>query len=286
MAYEILNNWGYPSKNTSRMKKGRVIESLDPENEGRVHVELDFELPEDNRTFVWAHVLLSYASSADAGLHLFPEKDDVVMLASFLDGKREAHWVVLGSIYSKDKMVKINGKSGKDLSPENKVKAFKTKAGQQIVVSDASDKAGIYVQNSEGAKLHLDASKKVIELSDSASNTLKLSAQAKTVEIQAGTTKIELTSSGIKIQAGANKIDVSDSIALSCGGSKITVSPSSVTIDGATGISLGAMAIQGLIKAEFLALFNAHIHVTPMGPSGPPVPFASPMMATTKVKGQ
>lgn len=128
----------------------------------------------------------------------------------------------------------------------------------------------ILITSKDGTLIHLDPANgefKIIHKAGGSSNILSMTSDGVSVVDQSGSS---LTMAGGKIQA-------------SCKG-EITVNGASLNAKTG-GVFLGDGAqIKAILGDPFMALFNAHVHATGLGPSGPPIPPMVPAMLSNSVK--
>lgn len=119
----------------------KVVEVDDPDKLGRVRVRFLWQ-EGGSELSPWIRVLQGHAH-ADGGAYLVPEKGSEV-LVDFEFNDPEQPFVV-GSFY--------NGRAKPDgawAMDRNDVKAFRTRAGNEVVISDRSGKESIAVRNKDG----------------------------------------------------------------------------------------------------------------------------------------
>ncbi|MBK7271431.1 MAG: hypothetical protein IPI07_18620 [Flavobacteriales bacterium] len=150
-----------------------VKEVDDPDKMGRVKVQFLWQrgTPELSP---WIRVTSAHASGSSGQYHI-PEVDEEV-LVDFEFGDPEMP-VVTGSLY--------HGKAKPDsawATPKNEVKAYRTKSGNEIIISDKAGKESIQVRNKDGKNevtLTLGAEPTIVLKTDG-----KLTLDASTIEIE------------------------------------------------------------------------------------------------------
>jgi uncharacterized protein involved in type VI secretion and phage assembly len=228
-----------------------VVANQDPDHLGRVRVTYPW-LGHSNSQGAsnWASVCMSYASK-EGGAYCLPEKGDEV-LVGFENGNLDSP-VIIGSIYSKKTQPPASGrKDDFNSSGRNALRYVKTRSGHLLCFDDSEDEGGIVIKDQENRRFEIQSMKKKVILSDENENQIVLDGSKITIESK---------------------------------GNRITVDSSGVIIQSAGKIHLGEGASEALLKGNtFLSLFNAHVHPTAMGPSGPPLVPLSPAVLSLKVK--
>jgi type VI secretion system secreted protein VgrG len=135
----------YPRKTKVRspiegLHSAVVTANDDPDHLGRVKVK--FQWNKEGEESPWIRVLTAHAGK-DRGVFCLPEVGDEV-LVSFDQDYPESP-IVLGSLYNK-----VDAPRGDVKNPENEVKAFITKSGNQVIVTDTKDKEEILINTPEG----------------------------------------------------------------------------------------------------------------------------------------
>jgi len=135
----------YPRKTKVRapiegLHSAVVTANHDLDHLGRVKVK--FQWNKEGEESPWIRVLTAHAGK-ERGLFCLPEVGDEV-LVSFDQDYPESP-MVLGSLYNKEEAPRSDLKN-----PENEIKAFITKSGNQVVITDTKDKEEILISTPEG----------------------------------------------------------------------------------------------------------------------------------------
>lgn len=236
-----------------------VRENADPEKLGRIKVEYPwFQGDSSERPSEWVEVCLPYASQ-NAGFWFLPEKGDEVLV--YLENGSLDHPIVLGALYSQKHPTPKAGKAGDgNADDKNDLKAIITRSGHTLCFDDSSGERGLVLKDKDGRRFEIQSEKDAITLGDAAGNEVRIADSVITVKNKGG-----------------------DQIVM--GGGSITIKSQSVKIEAATAVEIGAGASEALVKGQaFMALFNAHTHVAPFGPTSPPSSPMTPAQLSTVVK--
>jgi len=246
-----------------------VVDTEDPEGLGRIKLSIPSVLGE--AVSDWALPAVAYGGGADYGMLMVPPVDSQV-LAEFIEGDPSSPiWAATFWRDPSELPEEYQSPSTKILKTESgHLLTFEDKEGDEaITLRSATDAeilmdpdGSILLTDSGGAKIMLDAAGSEILIEDANGNSIALSS--------AGITCTD--ANGNEIKSAGSGIDVTSAAVVNIEGSQVTVA-------GAGG--------EPLIKGTtFLSMFNAHTHVTAVGPSGPPVPPLTPAVLTTKSTAQ
>lgn len=119
-----------------------VVDNNDPDQLGRIKVKFPWL---DTDETPWVRFLTSHAGK-DRGWYSLPEIDDEV-LVGYEQGSPDLP-IALGAVYNKD-----NAPLGDVVDPDNNVKAFITKSGNKIVLTDEDGKEKIEIVTKDGKNL-------------------------------------------------------------------------------------------------------------------------------------
>lgn len=237
-----------------------VVDNVDPQKLGRVRVIFPWFDP--GMESEWCRVSNLYAGN-DYGSAFIPEIGDEVLVA-FIHGDMRLP-IILGGLYN-----------GKDLPPTARdgtkdQKMIRTKGEHEFMLDDTPGKERVRLKTKSGHIVDLsDVDKKItIKSAGDYQMILDDSDQSVTISTAVGQ-KIVMKEMGnsITIETASG-----DSIELSITG--ITLKSTSITLDSRN-VSLGVGTQPLLLGNAFLALFNAHVHPTAVGPTGPPTPSILP----------
>lgn len=217
-----------------------VIDNQDPEQRGRVKVVFPWLDGAETET-EWVRVAQPYAGP-DFGFVWMPEPESEVLVA-FVHGDIRKP-IVVGGLY--------NGTDRPPSSPHDEVnhKLLRTKHGHELMFDDGENKR-VRLKTAGGHQLELDDDGNKVELASTGGCSV-------VIDDAAGT---------ITVDTGAGQTLVLD-------GSSVTISGASVTLDADNSISFGQNATESLVLGlQFMMLFNAHIHASPLLglPTSPPL---------------
>ena len=191
-------------------------------------------------------------------------KIHTVLLNASHDIGENLSYVVDKSIFIKSTQAQtdfvIDSTSGKN-------KAYIKTASQLFCMDDTTAKEAIYLMHTSGSRIDIDKDGS-IKMASFGGNLIVLDEKENAVNI---------------ITKGKSVISIKDKISISDGSGNqlitmdgtdsIQIMASANVLINAKKISFGPNAIFSAVLAEQLAaLFDAHIHPTPVGPSGPPAP--------------
>lgn len=150
--------------------------------------------------------------------------------------------------------------------------AFKSKSGHVINIDDTSGSERIFIGHKIGSKIDMKADGSVkITAGDGANFLMDTNTGDFTFTGSGGDwlsirkDEISMTTGDATIIADSKKVQVTSSASV------VLQAPKVVVAGG--GIELGDLATLSVALAEPLALlFDTHLHATPIGPSGPPLP--------------
>lgn len=265
---------------------GIVNEIADPENLGRVRVEITSIGDVAESLSNWARIATMSAGNG-RGSFFIPEVGDEVLVA-FEHGDPNRPFVI-GMLWNSDDPPPET----MDSQGKNNLRTIKSRSGHLITLDDSSDDkaAKITIKSQGGHQVTLDDANDTgkIELKSSGGHTVTLDDDGKKITIaDSGGGKLELDAN-----AGALAISVSGNADQTVGGNltitvngSVTISaPSGITLDSAS-VKLGTGASLALANETLLTAFNTHFHGTGVGPSSPPtVPAVPGVHSTVMTKG-
>lgn len=156
--------------------------------------------------------------------------------------------------------------------PDPQVRLLQSMSGLQVMLDDRSGAEQLRLRHPAQAELCIDHQGSV-ELSDAAGAHLRLDAANGEVRVEDGQgNRITLGAAGIQLQdSQGNRIEL--------GAQGIVLKATQLLID-APSLLLGGQGGEPALKGQSLvSAFLAHIHPTPTGPSGPPVPTGGELAA-------
>jgi len=161
---------------------------------------------------------------------------------------------------------------------------FHTPAGHQVELSDTDGSERIIIRHKDNAFVAIDENGSIV-LSSKTGGTLYLNAdsdEASLISPQGHT--ISMTENAISLvhADGSTTVELkADKIEVVAGA--VDVLADSVNIPGSVG--QGQAPVLGVVLESILAYFDAHVHATAVGPSGPPVPMLTPLKPTIVAGG-
>jgi uncharacterized protein involved in type VI secretion and phage assembly len=128
----------------------RVSDVKDPDNQGRVQVELMVAPDEGGETFrVWARIATLMAGR-DRGSFFIPEVDDEVLVAFHAGDPRRPYMV--GALWNGQDAPPVS----MDAGGQNNLRTIKTRSGHVLEFDDTAGAAKITLQTPNGCKVILD----------------------------------------------------------------------------------------------------------------------------------
>lgn len=228
-------------------QQATVMSNADPENKGRVQVQLQWQKGLGKSTN-WIRVQTPDAGSSgkvksNRGFVCIPEVGDSVMVGfDYGDPNRP---YVMGSVFSE-----LTGAGG---GADNKGKSITTRSGHTLMFDDSVEGLGITLKDSNGNIMHLDAKGQNIDIT--APETITFTAKnmvmniSENISINAGkdinsnsngATNIKATGAA-SINANGN-IDIASSAALTVNASSSTSISSGASMNVSSGANLSISA--------------------------------------------
>lgn len=232
-----------------------VVDVEDPEREGRVR--LQYPWFDDRTVSDWCRVRQLYAGGG-YGTFFVPEVGDEVLVA-FVHGDMRLP-IVLGGLYNGQDKPSTHRAADRD------EKVVRTRGGHELLFDDRDGERRLHLKTPGGHTLELD---------DKGRKATLESAGGHKVTLDDGGSKVTVETAG------------GQTLVLDAASGKVTASGVTVTLDAAQVKLGGDAASQPLVLGTaFLALFNAHTHVSnlPTLPTGPPVPPMTPAQLSTVTK--
>ncbi len=148
---------------TTQLQSARVVDNNDPESLGRIKVKFPWLESEET---IWVRFLTPHAG-ADRGWYALPEIDDEVLVG--YEFGSPGYPIALGALYNKDAAPPAAA-----VTPENDVKVFCTKGGNQIQITDKSGEEEIALSTKNGdCKIVLNMSGPSITIESSGDISIK-----------------------------------------------------------------------------------------------------------------
>jgi hypothetical protein len=253
-----------------------VVEDVeDPSNIGRIRVQVPALGQRRAPADLWARPAV-FGGSEGTGVFFAPSVGDKVWV-SFEAGNPNKP-VYFGGFMG-------NGKAAPEFDSYLK-RGFRTPAGHYVRVSDEdadqhitmSSRSGAYAtMNKDGDLLLSSAEGSYINLSAADRHTTIHDVGGSLLTMKDGEVSI-ISASGVVVTVGSAGVTIiSGSDAVINAGGNITLKSGTVDI--------GPNAQEPVVLGNrLLALFNAHVHPTPVGPSGPPVSPMTPAQLSATVR--
>lgn len=192
----------------SALQLGRVTSVQDPENRGRVEVEM-LSLPADPPARAWARVAVPFAGDQH-GAWLIPSVGDQVVL-SFIGGDVRVP-VVLGSLWHGQAAPALEPDGSEiktwELRGRNQTRLTLTEASQSTIELETSNGVKLTLQDEGSGKCQIDCGMTTVTIDDSGvkiETVGKLEATASSVQISAATVNVD---AAVSTFSGMVKCDV------------------------------------------------------------------------------
>ena len=166
-------------------------------------------------------------------------------------------------------------------SPTEHQKVIRTTGDHLIQLDDTKDEEKIVIAHKGGAKLEIDKDGSIL-IADQTKTFVFLNAKDGEVTIfDQHKNLITMKSDGVLVTTPGSFIELKGGKMKVTSDQAVQISANDVIIN-ASKISLGgdAAKLSLLVAEKFLALFDAHVHPHPMGPTLTPTPPLSPMSST------
>lgn len=231
---------------------GIVKENWDESNKGKIKVEIFFG--EEGRSETsWIRVASPYTAGG-AGMYLLPEIETEVLVA-FIGGNKNTP-IVIGSLW--------NGKNevSDDFAAENNtIKAFRTKAGHEVLFAEEEEKGKITVQTVGKIVVSLSDEDKSVTITDENEGCMiKLDFENEKITLDSakelhlaigGTDAITIDSSSISIKSDSITLEGGQSLTMKGQSTEITGNSLNIKSDAALEVKAGAtLKLEGSAMSE------------------------------------
>lgn len=254
--------------------RGIVVNNKDPEKLGRLRLKIPSVLGESEEAITdWAWPCLPFGGLAEQGMAFVPEVDAKVWV-EFEEGNPDLPiWV--GTFWSKPGGTSELPTEAQDVENDDpKRRVLKTTSGHVLEFSDVGGKEAVRLTHKDGATLTMDEKGSVVVANKEGSHIFLNAEDGEATFVDQHGNNVRLGDSGITV---TNK----DGALVDLAGSSVQVVAKNVHVRSET-VSLGEGAMEpAILGMAFAAMYDAHVHPTAWGPSGPPIPVPMPLSAPT-----
>jgi uncharacterized protein involved in type VI secretion and phage assembly len=251
--------------------RGIVADNADPEQLGRVKLRVPSVLGDsDDAVTDWAWPCVPFGGADNQGWFFIPEPGARVWV-EFEEGNLDLPlWV--GTFWSRPggtTQIPAQAQQMTNNAPQRRV--LKTPSGHVVELSDVEGEEAIRITHmNEKTMLVMDEKGSVIIANEKGSHLYLNADDGEATLVDEHGNNIRLGHPGITItNHGGTVIDLV--------GDTVQVIAKNVHLRSET-VSLGEGAMEpALLGTAFAAIFDAHVHPTAFGPSGPPIPVPMPL---------
>lgn len=258
--------------------RGIVVDNKDPDHLGRLRVWVPSLFPVDGDATPpadspavsdWAWPCLPFGGASEQGLFFVPEEQAKVWV-EYEEGNLDSPlWV--GVFWSKPGGTTEIPTEAQDMEgdkPQRRV--LKTASGHVLEFCDVGGKESITIRHKDGATVSLDEKGSVTVGNKNGSFVYLNADDAELALADENGNNVRLGDSNVTL---TNK----DGTVVDVAGSAVQVVAKNVLLRSDT-VSLGEGAMEpAILGRTFAAIFDAHVHPTALGPSGPPLPVPMPL---------
>jgi hypothetical protein len=261
--------------------RGIVVDNKDPEQLGRLRLLVpsvfggtfaNNQASDDDLVTDWAWPCVMAGGLANQGAFFIPDIGAKVWV-EFEEGNLDCPlWV--GTVWAKPSESEIpdEAKDMEDNQPQRRV--LKTSSGHVLEFCDVDGKEAITIRHKGGAMLRFDE-KGSVTISLDSGTFIYLNAEDKELSLaDENGNNVRLGDSNVTLtNKSGSLVDITDKA--------VQVVAKNVMLRSET-VQLGEGAMEpAILGRTFAAIFDAHMHPTALGPSGPPIPAPMPLSAPT-----
>ena len=247
--------------------RGIVRDNVDPLGLGRLKLLVPSVLGESDECVTdWAWPCVPFGGAPNQGFFFIPEIEAKVWV-EFEEGNLDLPiWV--GTFWSRPNDTSDVPTEATDGLAAHRV--IKTPSGHVIELSDLGGEEKVRILHKDGARIVMDEHGSVV-VGNKEGSHLYLNAQ------DGEATLVDEHGNNVKLGHAGITVTNADGTVVDMAGGAVQVIAKNVHVRSET-VSLGEGAFEpAILGTAFAAAFDAHVHPTAWGPSGPPIPIPMPL---------
>lgn len=254
--------------------RGTVFDHKDPLKLGRLRLRVPSVLgSSDDAVTGWATPCVPWGGLAEQGFFFIPEEGAKVWV-EFEEGNLDLP-IWTGTFWARPDDTPETPTEAQQMEEDRpRRRVLKTSSGHVVELSDVDGEETITLRHKDGATVVLDAAGSVI-IGNKEGTHIYLNAE------DAEATLVDENGNNLRLGEGGVTLTNQDGTVVDMAGEAVQVVAKNVLVRSET-VSLGEGAMEPAILGQtFAAIFDAHVHPTALGPSGPPIPVPMPLSAPT-----
>lgn len=172
-----------------------VVDNVDPDNSGRVKVQLSMVSADEKAYEPWARIA-AFMAGKNRGGWFIPDVNDEVLVAFEAGDVRRPY--VVGGLWSN------TNPPPETAQTHNNKKVLRSRNGVKITLDDQSGRESFIVETPDGQRIMLTDAPPAVEISDSNGNSIKLATTGMIVNCAA---KVTINASTVEINSGTVSVN-------------------------------------------------------------------------------